>query len=184
MLGAHGLTHKGALLYDDLTNIPLLVTPPGGLRRPHETRRVVSHVDVTPTVLGWCGVEPPAGVHGVDLRALASAEDDEPPHFDGGVGLEYHSANWGERPAPLRGWRTEGWKYVETIGGDDELYDLRSDPLEQRNLVDDPGSVAALEHAQSQLRAWMARARDDWPRVPIPDREVPKQPGGPWDQYS
>ena len=34
-----------------------------------------------------------------------------------------------------------------------------------------------------RLRAWMARAGDDWPRVPIPDREVPKQPGGPWDQY-
>jgi arylsulfatase A-like enzyme len=28
-----------------------------------------------------------------------------------------------------------------------------------------------------------ARTGDDWPRVPVPDREVPKQPGGPWDQY-
>jgi len=183
MLGAHGLTHKGALLYDDLTNIPLLVTPPGGLRRPNETRRVVSHVDVAPTILSWCGVAPPPEMHGVDLRPLASAESDAPPHAGGGVGLEYHSSNWGERPAPLRGWRTEEWKYVETVGGDDELYDLRSDALEQRNLAGEAGARADLERARTQLRAWMARTGDTWPDVPVPDREVPKEPGGPWARY-
>ena len=183
MLGAHGLTHKGALLYDDLANIPFLVTPPGGLRRPNETRRVVSHVDVVPTVLNWCGVGAPADVQGVDLRALITAENDTAPHQDGGVALEYHSSNWGERPAPLRGWRTEEWKYVETIGGDDELYDLSTDPLEQHNLAGDPASTAALERMKAQLHVWMSRTQDDWPDVPIPGREVPKQPGGPWERY-
>jgi arylsulfatase A-like enzyme len=183
MLGAHSLTHKGAVLYDDLTNIPLLVTPPGGLNRPHQTRRVVSHVDLAPTVLEWCGVSPPADLHGANLRPLITAERDAPVHQDGAVALEYHSSNWGERPAPLRGWRTEEWKYVATVGGDDELYRLTDDPLEQRNLIDDPAAAADLRRARAQLSAWMARTGDDWPNVPVPDREVPKPAGGPWASY-
>jgi uncharacterized sulfatase len=183
MLGAHSLTHKGAVLYDDLTNIPLLVTPPGGLRRPNDTRRVVSHVDLAPTILGWCGVEESHDMQGVDLRGLVTAESTAAPHVDGGVGLEYHSANWGERPAPLRGWRTEEWKYVETNGGDDELYDLRTDSLEQHNLIDDPKAASDLERVKTQLHAWMAQTGDNWPNVPVPEREVPMKPGGPWEQY-
>ena len=192
MLGAHGLTHKGAVLYDDLTNIPLLVTPPGGLRRPNETGRVVSHVDVAPTVLKWCGVALPPGIQGVDLRPLVTAENDAPVHEDGGVALEYHSSNWGERPAPLRGWRSEEWKYVEASavnagrsasGQASELYDLRRDPLEQRNLVAEPSAASDLERMREPLHAWMARTGDTWPSVPIPDREVPKDPGGPWEHY-
>ena len=154
-----------------------------GLRRPNDTRRVVSHVDLAPTILKWCGVDAPDDVQGVDLRGLVTAESEEAPHVDGGVALEYHSANWGERPAPLRGWRTEEWKYVETVGGDDELYHLTDDPFEQRNLIDDPKAASDLERVRRQLHAWMARTGDDWPNVPVPEREVPKEPGGPWAQY-
>jgi arylsulfatase A-like enzyme len=130
-----------------------------------------------------------------------TAESEAAPHVDGGVGLEYHSANWGERPAPLRGWRTEEWKYVETNGGDDEqpstgaagaqgvrvrgveLYDLRTDSLEQHNLIDDPKAASDLERVKTQLHAWMAQTGDNWPSVPVPEREVPMKPGGPWEQY-
>jgi hypothetical protein len=106
---------------------------------------------------------------------------DTPVHD--GVALEYHSSNWGERPAPLRGWRTEDWKYVETVGGDDELYDLCCDPLETRNLIDEPSASGARDQMRGALHRWLRETGDQWPEVPIPRREVPKVPGGPWPQY-
>ena len=58
MLGAHGLLLKGAVLYEELVNVPAARSGrPGGLPRPHATARLVSHVDLVPTILRWCGAE-------------------------------------------------------------------------------------------------------------------------------
>jgi arylsulfatase A-like enzyme len=119
-------------------------------------------------------------VQGASIRGLVEGGD-APVHD--GVALEFHSSNWGERPAPLRGWRTEDWKYVETIGGDDELYDLHADPLEARNLIGDPAARDGRERMRRALHDWLERTGDRWPDVPIPGREVPKEPGGPWARY-
>ncbi|MBI3969697.1 MAG: sulfatase-like hydrolase/transferase [Chloroflexi bacterium] len=180
MLGSHGLLLKGAVLYEELVNIPLLIRPPRGLDAPHETRRLVSHVDLAPTILEWCGADVPHALQGTSIRALAEGGD-EPAHD--GIALEYHSSNWGERPAPLRSWCTEDWKYVETVGGDDELYNLRADPLERHNLIDEPAAAEARAAMQSALHAWLRQSGDRWPEVPVPEREVPKDPGGPWASY-
>ncbi|MAG35160.1 MAG: hypothetical protein CL878_02780 [Dehalococcoidia bacterium] len=169
MMGSHGLLYKGAVLYEELVNIPLLIRAPGGLPAAHQTQRLATHVDLVPTILGWCGASVPGELQGADLRALATGGD-EPVHD--GIALEYHSNNWRERPAPLRGWRTEEWKYVETIGGDDELYDLRADPLERDNLLDDPAAGDARRQMQAALATWREQTGDPWPEVPVPDRFV------------
>ena len=165
LLGSHGLLWKGSMLYEELVNVPLLIRPPGG-RPAHETRRVVSHVDLVPTILAWCGAPVPAGLHGGDLRDLA--EGGNAPVHDG-VALEYHSHTSSTPPTPLRGWCTEDWKYVEDQREAVELYDLRHDPGETRNLV---GHRTAATARQSELRAalydWLARTDDPWPNVPVP----------------
>ena len=88
------------------------------------------------------------------------------------MAFEFHSSNWGERPTPLRGWRTERWKYVESPDGGEELYDLQADPAERRNRIDD-GEVGESRAAMSEsLRTWTEGAGDSWPSVPMPEREV------------
>ncbi len=179
MLGSHGLLAKGSVLYEELMNIPLLIRPPGGLAAGHCTDRLVTHVDLVPTILRWCGASVPGELQGADIGALAQGGD-EPAHD--GIALEYHSSNWGERPAPLRAWRTEDWKYVGTDGGDDELYDLRADPLERHNLIEQAAAAEARGQMQAALATWLERTGDTWPEVPVSDREVPKRPGGAWGQ--
>ena len=89
-----------------------------------------------------------------------------------GLALEFHASNWGERPNPLRGWRTDRWKYVETIDNGDGLYNLIEDPLETQNLIEDPESSAARDQLGGQLATWVRSVPDTWPRVPQPEREV------------
>ena len=176
-LGSHGLLFKGAVLYEELVNIPLLIRPPGGLAAGHRTDRLVTHVDLVPTILRWCGAPIPGELQGADIGALATGGN-EPVHD--GIALEYHSCNWGQRPTPLRGWRTESWKYVETIGGDDELYDLRADPLERHNLSGRPAAADVRGQMQAALAAWLKRTGDSWPEVPRPARELLQKPDGRW----
>jgi len=169
MLGSHGLLQKGAVLFEELVNIPLLIRPPGGRSAAHQTQRLAGHADLAPTVLRWCGADLPAGLHGADLRALIEGGD-KPVHQ--GVALEHHSSNWGEPPTPLRGWRTEDWKYVEGAAGGEELYDLRADPLERHNLINDPAAAGVREQMRQALHAWMSQTGDSWPEIPIPPRLV------------
>ena len=72
MLGSHGLLYKGAVLYEELVNIPLLIRPPGGLTAAHRTDRLVTHVDLVPTILNWCGAPVPGELQGADIGALAT----------------------------------------------------------------------------------------------------------------
>jgi N-acetylglucosamine-6-sulfatase len=50
--------------------------------------------------------------------------------------------------------RTERWKWIHypDLQEADELYDLRADPLEMKNIVSDASSAAIVRQMQSQLR--------------------------------
>jgi hypothetical protein len=96
-----------------------------------------------------------------------------------GLALEYHSCAWGDPPAPLRGWRTEDWEYVETVGGamgdSHELYDLRSDPLERHNRIGDAAAAGSLHHMRDALHGWLRETGDAWPQVAQPPQLVPRR---------
>jgi arylsulfatase A-like enzyme len=104
----------------------------------------------------------PEGLHGHDLSGLV-AGDDVPVRQ--GLAFEYHAVELGRHATPLRGWRTEHWKYVEGRAGAEELYDLVSDPEERRNLVADPAAAGAREQMAKALRAWCRQTADPWPNV-------------------
>ena len=167
MLGSHGLLFKGSVLFEELVNIPLIVRPPGGLADDRRTQELVSHVDLVPTIVGWCAGSAPGEIQGKDIRDLCEGGDS--PVRDG-LALEFHSSNWGETPNPLRGWRTADWKYIATIDGGDELYDLTADPLETHNLIDDSAADIDRRRLGAELEEWLASVPDSWPVVPRPER--------------
>ncbi|GAB4062413.1 hypothetical protein GCM10028777_02020 [Angustibacter speluncae] len=51
----------------------------------------------------------------------------------------------------MAGGPQRGLKYVEYDGGARELYDLRADPSELRNVVDDPEYATRLQRAAAAL---------------------------------
>ena len=175
MMGNHNMLLKGAAVFDDLARIPLLIVPPGGTGSEGVDSSLVSHIDLMPTILDWCGADIPTGLDGMSLRPQIEASPDS-NRLDGrriGVVTEFHSCNWTNPIAPLRMWRTEEWKYVESYHGDHELYHLADDPHERRNLIDDPAVSDVLASLREGLRDWCERTGDTWPDVVIPP-EVPK----------
>lgn len=65
-------TH-GYQVYDEMVRIPMLVRAPG--IAPGASDRLVSLIDVLPTVLGYARVEAPRALEGIDLRQSSAPAD-------------------------------------------------------------------------------------------------------------
>ena len=63
----------GYQVYDELVRVPMLVRAPGV--DPGSNDRLVSIIDVLPTVAGFALVDPPEGLSGIDLRRSTAAPD-------------------------------------------------------------------------------------------------------------
>jgi arylsulfatase A-like enzyme/Flp pilus assembly protein TadD len=153
-LGEHGERTHSLTLYDATQRVPLLLAGPG-----LPAGRVVAGVaplrDVAPTLLDLAGLPPLPSASGASLRAL----------IEGGGSREAYletlatQLEWGW--SPLLGLRTRDWKYVRAPRP--ELYDLRADPHETRDLAArEPARAAELDAA---LQAHLARARPARPTL-------------------
>jgi len=143
-LGDHGEEEHMMFLYDSTLRVPLLLSWPGVLPAGARIGGQFRSVDVLPTVLDLLGLPTPP-VSGAS-RAAALREGRRIPDNDSYAESLYGSIHFGY--APLRALRAEGWKYVRAPRS--ELYDLKADPGEGKNLLDGRGQVA--ERMRERLR--------------------------------
>ncbi len=152
----HGWMEHGVNLYEELVRAALVVRWPGRVS-PRRLAVPAGLVDVAPTALVLLGLTPLAG-DGRDLSAALLAGDDtgaeRPLFFQRRV---YTSADRRDHPVrgAMTGLRLGPWKYVEAPEqGAPELFDLRTDPGETRNLAaSDPETSARLAVVLARWRA-------------------------------
>lgn len=149
MLGDHQLLLKGPMMFDCSVRVPLLVRWPGQVPAGTVRDEPVEWIDLAPTVLEATGVEGLPRAQGRSLLDLATGGDDETRKD--WVLSEYRNSGSPYDPGVHTTMlRTPDWKIVVHHGApatarerDGELYDLRDDPDELRNLwdVSDAGEV-------------------------------------------
>lgn len=137
----HGSLGHSTAPYEELVRVPLLVKLPGGDRGGRVVDEPVRLIDVMPTVLDVVGRPIPRAVDGCSLLPLlgeggpkgpgAAAEAERPEACRVAV---IEIAEDPER-YPTVAVRSGRWKLIHRDGGPDELYDLREDPAERRNLL-------------------------------------------------
>lgn len=146
MLGEHGLWQK-FVFYEPSVGVPLIVRVPGLTARDGRSRTPVSLVQVLPTLLDLCGVPIPSALDGEsfvrDLREPGRTRDTT-------VFSEYNLGNARAKYMIRRG----DFKYNYYKSDTPELYDLRQDPKEMRNLANAAAHRAKMEEMQGQLFAW------------------------------
>jgi uncharacterized sulfatase len=131
-LGAHGLDLKHFPLYDEVTNVPLIVRGPS-VAAGERTGALTSLVDLLPTFIDAAGGTVPDDLHGSSF--LDVARDPDRDHREDLL-VEYHS--YGGGFYPVRGLVTDdGYKFVVNLLDSDELYDLNEDPGEVENRIHD-----------------------------------------------
>ena len=155
-LGERGLTDK-FLMFEESIRVPLIVFDPTAPRKARGQKfdEMALNIDLAPTVLDYAGVPVPAAVQGKSLRKPARGEK-IPWRTD--WFYEHHFTYDGKIPE-VEGVRTADWKYVRYTGVSpavEELYDLRRDPLETRELSKLPQQndrLVQMRQRWAQLRA-------------------------------
>lgn len=147
--GDHGLILKGPMHYEGLLRVPLIVRGPG-FPAGRVSADPVSTLDLGPTLCDCAGASPLQPQHGASLRAVIE-----------GRGSRSLALNeWELLPSragvalSLRAVRTRTAKLtVDLRSGAGELYDLAADPLEERNLFDDPSAAGLRQDLEAMLRS-------------------------------
>jgi len=122
--------------YEESIHVPLVIRydPLTSTRAGTRNDALVSNVDLAPTFADIVGI-PFSGVGRVDGTSLVPLLDGSAVRIRSGLLLE-HADYPGRYHVPSYcGLRTPGWTYVRYSGGVEELYDLRHDPFELRNLA-------------------------------------------------
>lgn len=137
-LGEHGEQTHGMLAYDSTLRVPLVVAEPG--MTPTTIAAPVSLSDIVPSLLARLGISPlPARGGTVDLFSEPPVERDVYAET-----MYPRAAGW----RPLTTLAGDRWKLV--LSSEAELYDLASDPVEQRNVAPEHSPVA--EGMTAELR--------------------------------
>lgn len=146
MWGAHGLTGKWNM-YEESIRVPLMIRDP---RLPISTRgnrpQMALNIDIAPTIVAMAGLPVPNEMQGIDLSPIL-----RDPKVQGRADWYYeHEVRSGSQGKPLprcEGVRSERWKYIrykDTQPLQEELFDLRNDPLEEHNLAKEKTHAATL----------------------------------------
>ncbi|NNM31603.1 MAG: sulfatase-like hydrolase/transferase [Gemmatimonadetes bacterium] len=112
---------------------------------PGRCDQPVGLIDIYPTLAALCGLTPPSGLEGQDLRPLLDDPD---------------SPDWQRPPVVTTLWpgvytvRSERWRYTRYLDGAEEVYDHSNDPEEWTNLAELP----EVDRIKAELGRWMPQA--------------------------
>jgi arylsulfatase A-like enzyme len=132
LLGAHGLYCKNYSAFEEIYNIPLIISGPGIAEGVVTDARVGLH-DLCPTLLELVDLDP---IDVPDSRSFASVLRDpqgEAESFTMGY-AEYHGTRYKLTQRVV--WDGH-WKFILNGFDFDELYNLDEDPYEMKNLAMD-----------------------------------------------
>ena len=147
--GEHGLIDK-RVAYEWSMRVPLLMRCPELFPGGTEVDEVAANIDIAPTVLEAAGLEPPDLMDGLSLLGPLKGEADG---WRDALLYEYYwERNFPQTPT-IFALRTDRYKFVRPHGlwDLDELYDLRDDPEESRNLVFSAEHQEILDRLKRQL---------------------------------
>jgi len=175
---------------DYLARVPFLIKPPAGVPvKPRVCDGLVELVDFSATVYALTGIEPSYTLFGKSLLPVLSGETEEvrdAAFCEGGrllgevEAMEHTTLERYDDPTESQYWprirvqttdehpwhtkatmcRTHDYKYIRRFYEKDELYDLRKDPRETTNLIDDPAYRDILLQLQDRMLTWYMETCD------------------------
>ena len=169
-LARHGLTSK-MFLYDEAARVPFIASCPGRVQSgARDTRHLVSGLDVAPTLCDFAGIEALPKVRGLSLRPLLEGRGGDAPWREFLVSDTFRTG---------RMVRTPEYKYI-TYQGDPvtQLFDMRSDPGELKNLAPDAAKADTVRDLARRLSTWEKKL-DIYPlKEPGPKKAGKRKNGG------
>ena len=154
--GEHGLSEERRLAYEESIRVPLLIRYPPKVPSGSKPAAEVLTIDIAPTILDLAAAKPLAGMDGRSVVPLFSASQ-TPAARRRSFLIEYTTDIVFPRIAGM-GYdavRNERYKFIRyrELKGMNELYDLRHDPFELTNLINDKSSIDIRRRMEAELDA-------------------------------
>jgi N-acetylglucosamine-6-sulfatase len=154
--GEHGLSEERRLAYEESIRVPLLIRYPPKVRSGSKPAAETLTIDIAPTILDLAAAKPLAGIDGRSVVPLFSASQ-TPPGWRHSFLIEYTTDIVFPRIVAM-GYdavRNERFKFIRyrELKGMNELYDLRHDPFELTNLMNDKSSLDIRRRMEAELDA-------------------------------
>jgi len=142
--------HHG--LHDSVTHVPMILRWPGVIGEGQRFEQMFQHQDIAPTIIEAAGLKVPEKMEGISFWPLVTGKE-EVAGREQIISVECtRMAKWGIR--------TKDHRFILARQQDfygnpmKELYDLRSDPEEENNLVESQPELAA--QMEATLENWIA----------------------------
>jgi choline-sulfatase len=146
MRGEHGLWDK-FVFYESSAGVPCVVRAPGVTTAGAVCESPVSQVALVATLLDLCGLPVPSGL---DEPSLVPFLRDPNRKQDRPVYSEFSMGGRAEKYMIRDG----DWKYCYYMGDIPELYNLREDPQEMKNLAGANRHGETAGRCQKELLTW------------------------------
>lgn len=166
-LGCHGgHFDKDTYMPEEMMRIPLAVRYPNVISAGQKSEKLVSNLDLPLTFLEVAGARFSNAVHGKSFLPICVNKNEEwredlmcetNGHFTINIG---------------RMIVTDQYKYISNDKDMDELYDLKNDPFELKNLVYDQKYKEVLIDMNNRLEKWRQKTNDKITRKTIRDERV------------
>ncbi|MHB9142373.1 MAG: sulfatase family protein [Paludibacter sp.] len=164
-LGEHGMEGK-YYGYEESIRVPLLIYDPNLPDKVTQYRapQIALNIDIAPTILSMAGVQIPKSMQGVNL--IDMIEDKIPERAD----FFYQHYFLGAPRIPrVEGVVTKELKYMNYVEYNyEELFDVKYDPHETMNLVNDPKykiKLKELRKRYKELRELHGVPPKDWEQI-------------------
>ncbi len=136
-LGEHGWFDK-RWMYEESFRMPLVMKWPGKIKPGTVVNELVQNIDYAPTFLEACGIEIPEEIQGKSLLPIVTKTDDKVDWRDA-LYYHYYDSPSEHGVAFQEGVRTDRYKLIRFYELNQwELYDLKTDKNETKNLYGNP----------------------------------------------
>lgn len=158
-LGEHGWFDK-RWMFEESYRTPLIIQWPGATKPGSVNADLVSNLDFAETILDMAGVEIPSDMQGMSMVPILKGKTPS-------VWRKEHYYHYYEYPAVHSvkrhyGISTERYKLIHYYYDIDEweLFDLKSDPQEMKNVYNDPAYNSVKDDLHKRLKVIMAKYGD------------------------
>ena len=156
-LGEHGIYDK-RYMYEEAFRTPMMLRFPEQVTSGQTAEEMVMNIDIASTLLDFAGVEIPEDLQGLSMKPIVSGEKG----YSWRDALYYHYYELSFGLVKHYGIRTDRYKLIHFYDPIDswELYDLKVDPNEMNNLINNTDYSEVLADMKVRLEAKQQEADD------------------------
>ena len=160
-MGEHGWFDK-RFMYEESVKTPMLMRYPGVIKPGTQVNDMIVNIDFAPTLLDAAGIMVPQDMQGKSFLPLLKNKE---LVKDWRKAVYYHYYEYPEphHVSPHFGIRTRRYKLIRFYGPADfwELYDLRADPQEMKNMYAVKANQPLVSTLKKQLEQLIVQYKDD-----------------------